>query len=294
MPADRPTSFVPVDDLLPKISIEDVCRFYGVPLPELRRIGDEIRTACFLNCGKPQETGDRALAIQAEDPTTRWYCHQYGCGKKGNLVGICDLLKEGENTGGRPRGDRFKQIAADLRAMAGGLLTSPEASPPLAAPAPSRKPARNVPLAESPNERARALVNPRRQVRAGRREDAAARLGLLPEASVVHRGAAAEVAGGIPAPRHRGRQGRRDDARPRRLSAPLGERGSSDLVRPRSGLRGEAPPLGGERAGRPGAGEVPLREGIPSGSGTLPGWTNQDMPTSCGVMASWSSRVRTT
>jgi hypothetical protein len=157
VPPDRPTTFVSVDDLLPKISVEDVAAYYRVPLPELKRIGDEVRTACFLNCGKARETGDRALAIQAEDPTKRWYCHQYGCGKKGNLVGICDLLKEGENAGGRPRGDRFKQIAADLREMAGGLLSSSGGSPPPANPT-IKKAANNVPLAESANERARALV----------------------------------------------------------------------------------------------------------------------------------------
>lgn len=157
MPADRPTAFIPVDDLLPGISVEDVCRFYGVPPPTLNRISSEVRTACFLNCGKSHETGDRALSIQADDPTKRWYCHQYGCGKKGNLIGICDLLKEGENAGGRPRGDRFKAIAADLRAMVGDVFVGVSAAAP-AASAPPQVP-RNVPLTRSPNERARALVS---------------------------------------------------------------------------------------------------------------------------------------
>ena len=159
MPEADKRDYIIVDDLLPRISVEDVCRFYGVELPELKRIGSEVRTRCFLACGRPDETGDRALAIQAEDPTKRWFCHRYGCGKHGNLVGLCELLKGGENGGGRPRGQGFKTIAADLRSMAEGLLSPPEPSASPTAPAAERKkPLRNLPLARSENPRARGLV----------------------------------------------------------------------------------------------------------------------------------------
>jgi len=127
-------------------------------LPELKRVGDETRTRCFLNCGKTAETGDRALAIQEGSSARAWHCHQYGCGNGGNLLGLMDLLKPGESMGGRPRGERFKQLAADLRAIVEGL---PSTDAPRPAPAPATPPARkrNLPLAESDNERARGLVN---------------------------------------------------------------------------------------------------------------------------------------
>src|SRR5882724_3644606 len=109
-------SFVNVDELMPQVTLEQAAIFYGVELPDLKKIGSETRTACFLNCGKRTQTGDRALAIQADDPAKKWHCHNYGCGKGGNLVSLCDLMKPGTNAGGRPRGDRFKEIAKDLQA----------------------------------------------------------------------------------------------------------------------------------------------------------------------------------
>lgn len=150
--------YINVDELMPQVSLEQVAAYYGVPLPELKRVGEEIRTRCFLNCGRTEETGDRALAIRADDPVRRWRCHQYGCGKGGNLVSLCDLLKPGGD--GRPRGDRFKEIAADLRAMVEGVTCSPvpDRPPSEAAPPPAKERHVNVPLVRSPNERARALV----------------------------------------------------------------------------------------------------------------------------------------
>lgn len=143
---------------MPQLSLEDVARFYGILLPELHQVGQVIRTRCFLACGKSKETGDRALAIQAGSQTKNWYCHQYGCGKSGNLVSLCDLVKPGDNAGGRPRGERFKALAADLLAMTKGERPAEGAMAP-AAPRPAApEPKLNVPLAQSENERARALT----------------------------------------------------------------------------------------------------------------------------------------
>lgn len=147
---------------MPQISIEQVATFYGVALPELKRVGDEIRCQCFLNCGRSEETGDRALAIKVTDPAKKWQCHQYGCGRGGNLVSLCDFLKPGENMGGRPRGERFKAIARDMAEMVDGSHGGQQET--RVAPAqPKRKepeePTRNTPLSESGNERARALVD---------------------------------------------------------------------------------------------------------------------------------------
>lgn len=158
MPEKKP--FVNVDELIPQVSLEQATRFYGVELPELKRVGSETRTRCFLACGRTGETGDRALAIQEGDPAKKWHCHQYGCGKGGNLVSLCDLMKPGATAGGRPRGDRFKEIAADLQAMVNGS-PAPEAKPASVPTQPALAPESkvNLPLAQSANERARALVN---------------------------------------------------------------------------------------------------------------------------------------
>jgi 5S rRNA maturation endonuclease (ribonuclease M5) len=159
MATEKKSSFINVEELMPQVSLEQAAGFYGVALPELKRIGAETRARCFLNCGKAQETGDRALAIQEGDPTKKWHCHQYGCGKGGNLISLLDLMKPGESMGGRPRGERFKQIAADVVAMTSGVMRGvglPTPATPKPAPVPDVKV--NPPLKDSANERARALT----------------------------------------------------------------------------------------------------------------------------------------
>jgi 5S rRNA maturation endonuclease (ribonuclease M5) len=148
--------YINVDELMPQVSIEQAANFYGVPLPELKKVGNETRTACFLKCGKKGPTGDRALAIQADHPAKQFHCHNYGCGKGGNLVSLCDLMKPGTNAGGKPRGDRFKDIAKDLQAMAGGETGTPSPAP--ASPVALVIEKVNVLLKDSENERARGLT----------------------------------------------------------------------------------------------------------------------------------------
>jgi hypothetical protein len=165
--AKETPGYINVEALMQEVSFEQAVAYYGVPLPEIHRIGNEVRMRCYLNCGRKDETGDRALAVQVDHPAKIWRCHQYGCGKGGNLVSLCDLLKPGQHADGKPRGQRFKEILADLRAMAAGAVSAPAADPPTerqsATPAstpPSDKPpVANVPLAQSDNERARGLVN---------------------------------------------------------------------------------------------------------------------------------------
>src|SRR5207245_2431197 len=105
---------------MPAVTLEQIATYYGAPLPALKRVGAETRTRCFLNCGRETRSSDRALAIQTDDPAKVWTCHEAGCGRGGNLVSMCDLLKPGQSGGGRPRGQRFKEIAKDLAAMADG------------------------------------------------------------------------------------------------------------------------------------------------------------------------------
>ncbi len=130
--SERKSSFIKVDELMPQVTVEQVAAYYGVSLPEIHQVGDEIRLRCFLACGRTEETGDRAIAIQANNPVKPWRCHVYQCQKGGNLIGLCDLLKPGENAGGRPRGQRFKEIAADLAAIVSGGEPIPQSPEPVA------------------------------------------------------------------------------------------------------------------------------------------------------------------
>jgi hypothetical protein len=160
--SERKSSFIKIDELMPEVSLEQAANFYGVTLPEIRRVGDEVRMKCFLACGRTEETGDRAIAVQIDNPVKPWKCHVYQCQKGGNLVGLCDLIAPGTNASGKPRGERFKQIAADLLAMTRGDQAS-VADRTVAAAATVKQPAEeqphlNVPLAQSDNERARELV----------------------------------------------------------------------------------------------------------------------------------------
>lgn len=158
MPSEK-KPFVNVDELMPKIAVADAARYYGLELPQIHTTGNETRMRCFLNCGRTKETGDRVLAIQADSAVKAWHCHQYGCGKGGNLVSLCDLMKPGDSAGGRPRGERFKEIAKDMQAMAEGRLPEASGAVPAAPRAPQVVPPQvNVPLARSENERARALT----------------------------------------------------------------------------------------------------------------------------------------
>lgn len=160
--SEKKSAFIKIDELLPAISLQQSADFYGVSLPEMRRVGDEIRMRCFLACGRTEETGDRAIAVQVDNPVKPWKCHVYQCQKGGNLVGLCDLMAPGTNAGGKPRGERFKQIAADLVAMTRGEQPSAvDRSAAVAATAKQaaeEKPQINVPLTKSENERARELV----------------------------------------------------------------------------------------------------------------------------------------
>lgn len=158
MPGEKP-SYINVDELMPQVSLEQMASFYGITLPELKRIGHETRSACFINCGKQTETGDRAMAIQEGHPAKQWHCHQYECHKSGNLISLIDMVKPGDSMNGRPRGPRFKAIATDLQQMIQGRapeVSNPSATPPTPAPPPETP--RNLPLKDSPNERARTLT----------------------------------------------------------------------------------------------------------------------------------------
>lgn len=150
--------YINFDELARTLSVEQVLAFYSVQA-ELHRVGQHLRSACFLNCPKTEPTGPRALAIEAEGEH-RWRCHQYSCGRGGSLAGLIDLVKPGPHHAGKPRGQRFREIAQDVLAMSRGehIPPIPASSPATAKPTAETAPDRDLPLAESPDERVRSLV----------------------------------------------------------------------------------------------------------------------------------------
>jgi len=95
---------------------------YGVALPEMQRVGSEVRMRCFLKLWAK----GRDWAAGAGDPGRPsgedMAVFEAGCGRGGNLVSLCDLMKPGEHAEGKPRGERFKAILKDLQAMAAGTV----------------------------------------------------------------------------------------------------------------------------------------------------------------------------
>lgn len=158
------SGFVNVDALMREVSFEQVLAHFDVPSTDIHRVGGEIRMRCMLNCGRAEETGDRAIAIQADHTAKLWRCFHAGCGRGGNLVSLIDYLLPGEHSDGRPRGARFKEVIAALLAVregkAGGEVPPSEPATPAAAAVEAPEKRRgNVPLSASQNERARGLVH---------------------------------------------------------------------------------------------------------------------------------------
>lgn len=82
-------SFINVDELMPKVKLEQAAAYYGVQLPDLRQVGAETRTRCFLACGRTCETGDRVLAIQSDHPANRRRLTarmRFGCSSLGSCA----------------------------------------------------------------------------------------------------------------------------------------------------------------------------------------------------------------
>ena len=99
------------------MTLGQIAAYYGCELPGVESTREVVRTRCFLNCEGAEASGDKVLAIKPGHPGKPWKCHKEGCGKGGDLISMCDLMKPGRNASGKPRGDRFKQIVADLQAI---------------------------------------------------------------------------------------------------------------------------------------------------------------------------------
>jgi hypothetical protein len=156
--APHKPGFINVDELAQQLTVQQVADHFGVPADALQQAGREIRTRCFLQCGKQHDTGDRALAIQSEHPAKIWKCHDYDCPVKqgGNLVSLISLAM---GLPVRPRGEDFKRVARLMQSLSNGDAPEPTASPRVQPrpDLPKDEPKVNSPLTESDNERVRAI-----------------------------------------------------------------------------------------------------------------------------------------
>jgi 5S rRNA maturation endonuclease (ribonuclease M5) len=160
MSTKRSSNYVDVDELVRGLSVEQVTSHFGVDLSAAKRIGNEIRTRCFLVCQHTGESGDRSLAIETASGAMKWKCHHYPCQREGNAVKLVDNLLHGDNGDEKPTGERFKAVLAELQKIASGDGPAQQQER-LAVLATTDKPAVpvNVPLAEHENERVRAIAN---------------------------------------------------------------------------------------------------------------------------------------
>ena len=124
----KTNGYIDVDSLQQELiadgnAVERIASFYNVALPDLHKSQIETRMACIFECGKEQETGDRAISIKTKQDGAVFRCFQYGCTVRGNLLNLMYLMKHNhEPTAGRLKGAEFKEIATDLQAMIDGNL----------------------------------------------------------------------------------------------------------------------------------------------------------------------------
>ena len=149
-------------ELLGRGGVELICQFYGIDQGELLRRSSEIRSACFLSCGKSDETGNRAISFDTTKP--RWHCYEYGCGKGGNLVTLCGYARFGTELATPVRGSQFKAVRDDIREMLGETPAPQPDAHETDTPDDTKLPV-NTPLKDSPIAAARKLVDLHEQCR---------------------------------------------------------------------------------------------------------------------------------
>ncbi|EMI16463.1 hypothetical protein RMSM_06621 [Rhodopirellula maiorica SM1] len=148
-----------IDDLIAQTPLELVLSHYGLPMPAAG--AREHRMKCVFNeACSDSKYGN--LAVQL-DAAKRLYCHT--CNVAGNaLVLIFGLENHRAPTGGRLRGQEFKDAVAKLREINGLAEIEPAKAATKSAPAAftETKPATkevNVPMIRHEKEAARELAN---------------------------------------------------------------------------------------------------------------------------------------
>jgi len=157
------SGYLSIDELVANLDAASAIQQLA-PDAQIIRAGKEIRTRCFLICGKTAPTGERALSVNAAHPAKFFKCHQQygeGCtGKSGNFVSLVSLATGGPE---KPKGDDFKRVREIIRRLVEGEVIGQEQAPQPPAKATKetkrKEPKFNQPLAEHDNERARGIAD---------------------------------------------------------------------------------------------------------------------------------------
>jgi len=151
--------YIDVDRLQTETTLQEAAAKCGVEV-DIRGSGPEVRIDCPFNC-PGDHAGKREISVNTENPQKVFHCHAYQCGFRGNLLTLMHGWLTGQRpTGGRLKGDEFNRMK---RLLAGQTSTTP--CQPMAvksddaSPEKRTEPVRNVPLADSDNDRARELVD---------------------------------------------------------------------------------------------------------------------------------------
>lgn len=145
-----------VDDVQARITLQEAAAKCNAEI-DVHGSGRQARLDCPFTC-PGDHAGKRELSVDTANPQKVFACHAYQCQMRGNLL----TLMHGWLTGTRPTGDKLK--GEEFKRVRGVLLgdfpASPGSSLAVEAKATEQKapPARNIPLTQSENEKARELV----------------------------------------------------------------------------------------------------------------------------------------
>lgn len=115
-------TFIPVNELLERTTLEQFINHYNFET-EIRRKGAEERIRNPFAC---QKCNGNNQAVSVNWQTAVFTSHCYHCSVRGRVTTLLFGMKYGRQpTGGKLKGDEFKDIAADIAQVAG--LQKPEA-----------------------------------------------------------------------------------------------------------------------------------------------------------------------
>lgn len=155
--AMKPNQYVSVDDLQAHLTLQEAAAKCGVTL-DVHGTGRQVRLDCSFGC-LGDHAGKRELSVDTGNPQKVFACHAYGCQVRGNLLTLMHgWLTAMRPTGDRLKGDEFKRVRGVLAGDPGPTEPGTDQTRARKGAAKKAEPARNVPLAQSENAKARELV----------------------------------------------------------------------------------------------------------------------------------------
>lgn len=149
--------YTSVDELQAQTTLQEAAAKCGIPL-DLHESGRQVRLDCPFGC-PGDHAGKREISVDTNNPQKVFCCHAYGCQTRGNLLALMyGWLTNTLPAGGKLKGLEFKRVR-DVLTGTTTLSTAAESPrPKVASEEKSVPPARNVPLAQNDNTKARELT----------------------------------------------------------------------------------------------------------------------------------------